>query len=119
MKDFGTVPIADTNNEALIRKALSELSAYRALGTPEEIKARLENSVELPFIPMQEVWYLHPQYNGGFAIVKGKIEGYKINYYTPSNLLWAIINHTIIFLQNVFLTREAAEARLKELEGKE
>ncbi len=99
-----------------IRKLEAELTAYRALGTVEEIKKRLENSVEVPCKVGADL----------YCIEKGKVECVwqvvLIEVYQDETVLvddsdnhWSKDD----IGKTIFLTPESAEeARQKELEDK-
>ena len=113
-----------------LEKKIDELTAENA-----ELRERLEKAVELPFENLDKVFILAREYTKAKQfipdrIVEGTIVGfgydiyewadgnYKFNYHVlvdENNYIFALEQ----FNKTLFKTREAAEARLKELQGGE
>lgn len=99
----------------------SELEAYRKLGTPEEITKRLENAVELPCKVGDTVYEVNQSRNiiSKYQIISIHFTKFNVNYsWELKEGIYTNLNgfNDYAIGKTVFLTKEAAESRLKELE---
>lgn len=108
-----------------IERIKADLAAYRALGTPDEIRARLEKCV--PCIAGTTIFYV-ADYDKEFEIEEGYLSAISQDSDDAQNNVWWFRGiyksgltfwHTNDYLfRDVFFTREAAETRLRELGAK-
>lgn len=113
--------------------ALEEIQEYRVIGTVEECRSAMKNKMELPCAVGDDVWYISkrverkgrkkmevPFVDHGVVdnITLGHMMIPQITVCNDVNV-WTTFDGVEDFCKIVFLTKEEAEATLKELEGKE
>ena len=89
-----------------------------------DFENKLKRSVEFPAKLGDVVFFFDFDKD---KIQQGKVVGLRLDYFTPSNPIWVKIQYDIpmvksdcdieVWASMVFVTREAAEARLAELKG--